>query len=76
MHNVRTLHSAEVADELQRVLGSEVYEVLIKRTIRFADSTLAGKPILIYDSKSEAASAYRALAKEVLHESKETIAAR
>ena len=76
MHNARTLHSTEVADELQRVLGSEVYDVLIKRTIRFADSTLAGKPILMYDSKSDAADAYRDLAKEVLHESKETIHAR
>ncbi len=76
MHNARTLHSTEVADELQRVLGSEVYGVLIKRTIRFADSTLAGKPILIYDSKSDAASAYRALAKEVLHESQAAVSAR
>jgi len=73
MHNARTLHSREVAEELERVLGSEVYGILIKRTIRFADSTLAGVPILIYDSESDAASAYRALAKEVLDECKAAI---
>ena len=73
MHNARTLHSREVAEELERVLGSEVYGILIKRTIRFADSTLAGVPILIYDSASDAASSYRALAKEVLDECETTV---
>ena len=76
MHNAQTLHSREVADELERALGSEVYGVLIKRTIRFADSTLAGVPILMYDSNSDAAEAYRALAKEVLHDSQTTVSSR
>lgn len=76
MHDARTLHSNEVTEELKRVLGRQVYDIVIKRTIRFADSTVAGLPILLYDGASEVAQAYRQLAKEVLHESQKAIAQR
>ncbi|MCL4502370.1 MAG: ParA family protein [Deltaproteobacteria bacterium] len=66
MLDSRTLHSNEVAEELKRVFGDRVYEVIIKRSIKFADSTVAGQPILIYAKHSPGAKAYRSLAKEVL----------
>lgn len=67
MHDARTLHSTEVNEELARALGPEVvYRAIIKRTIRFADSTLAGEPLALFDPKSEGARSYRELTEEVL----------
>jgi len=66
MHDARTAHTKEVVEELERVFGPQVYQPIIKRTIKFADSALAGEPILIYAGRSEGAEAYRQLAKEVL----------
>ena len=66
MHQVRTIHSTDVVEEIKKVFGGKVYDSIIKRTIKFADSSVAGQPLLIYAKKSEAADAYRELAKEVI----------
>ncbi|MBA7529862.1 hypothetical protein ES705_22061 [subsurface metagenome] len=66
MHQVRTIHSTDVVEEIKKVFGGKVYKSIIKRTIKFADSSVAGQPLLIYAKKSEAADAYRELAKEVI----------
>lgn len=42
-----------------------VFPMVIKRTIKFADSTAAGEPILFYAKDSEAAEAYRQVAAAV-----------
>jgi chromosome partitioning protein len=68
MHDPRTTHSSEIVEELERHFGDQVYKTIIKRTIKFADSALAGEPILIYANKSEGADAYRQLAREVLED--------
>jgi len=68
MHDLRTTHTREVVEELERVFKSQIYQTIIKRTIKFADSALAGEPILIYAKRSEGAEAYRQLAKEVLED--------
>ena len=68
MHDPRTTHSSEIVEELERLFGDQVYKTIIKRTIKFADSALAGEPILIYANKSEGADAYRQLAREVLED--------
>ncbi len=65
MHQMRTIHSADVVEEIKKVFGVKVYDSIIKRTIKFADSSVAGEPLLIYAKKSEVAEAYRELAKEV-----------
>jgi chromosome partitioning protein len=39
---------------------------VIRRTVKFSDSTVAGEPITTYASSSAGADAYRQLAKEVL----------
>ena len=39
---------------------------MIRRTVKFSDSTVAGEPITTYASASAGADAYRQLAKEVL----------
>ena len=66
MHQTRTIHSTDVVEEVEKVFGGKVYNSIIKRTIKFADSSVAGEPILIYAKNSEAANAYRELAKEVV----------
>jgi chromosome partitioning protein len=65
MYDRRTLHAQEVVEEIGRVGGDQVLRAIINRTVKFADSTVAGEPILVYAKDSEAAQAYRDLAKEV-----------
>ncbi len=66
MHSSRTVHSTEVVAELKRAFGAQVYETIIKRTIKFAEASRAGKPLLQFARDSEGAQAYRQLAQEVL----------
>ncbi|MBA7493623.1 hypothetical protein ES702_04182 [subsurface metagenome] len=66
MHQTRTIHSTDVVEEIQKIFGSKAYNSIIKRTIKFADSSVAGEPVLNYAKNSEAAIAYRELAKEVI----------
>ena len=70
MHDIRTLHTKEVAEELVQIFPEQIYKTIIKRTIKFADASLAGESILSYAKNSEAAAAYRNLAKEVLKDEK------
>ena len=64
MYEGRTLHEREVLAELQRRFPDQVFAP-IPRSVRFRDSTLAGLPLLSYDSAHPGAAAYRALAHEV-----------
>ena len=66
MHVSRTIHSTEVVAELQRLFGARVYEIVIKRTIKFPEASRAGQPLLRHAQDSEGARAYRQLAQEVL----------
>ncbi|MCX7704764.1 MAG: AAA family ATPase [bacterium] len=76
MHNTRTLHSREVVEELEKVFPQEVFKTIIKRTVKFADAALAGMPIIQYAATSEAAEAYRELAREVIEDAKKTVSQR
>ena len=66
MHDRRTSHTKEIVAELETAFKDQIYQTVIKRTIKFADSTAAGVPILLYSKRSEGAETYRQLAKEVL----------
>ena len=65
MYDGRTLHSREVLDRLVQAWGDKVFHTVIRRTVKFSDSTVAGEPITSYASTSTGADAYRQLAKEV-----------
>jgi chromosome partitioning protein len=65
MYDGRTLHSREVMDRLVQAWGDKVFHTVIRRTVKFSDSTVAGEPITSYASGSAGADAYRQLAKEV-----------
>ena len=54
----------QVADEIKKYFETKVYDIYIPRNIRLAESPSHGKPILLYDSKSKGALAYKALCEE------------
>ena len=56
----------QVSEEIKRYFDSKVYETVIPRNIRLAESPSHGKPILLYDGRSKGAFAYKALAEEFL----------
>jgi chromosome partitioning protein len=66
MFDGRTLHSREVMQRLVEAWGDTVFHTVIRRTIKFSDSTVAGEPITSYASASNGAESYRQLAKEVV----------
>ncbi len=66
MFDGRTLHAREVLQTLVDGWGEDVFHTVIRRTIKFSDSTVAGEPITSYATESPGAQAYRQLAREVL----------
>lgn len=67
MYDSRTLHSREVLERVVTAFGETVFHTVIRRTIKFPETTVAGEPITTYASASGGADAYRMLAREVLH---------
>ncbi|HEX7740108.1 MAG TPA: ParA family protein [Marmoricola sp.] len=65
MFDGRTLHGREVMQRLVEAWGDTVFHTVIRRTVKFSDSTVAGEPITNYASSSPGADSYRQLAKEV-----------
>lgn len=66
MYDGRTLHGREVMERLVQAWGDTVFHTVIRRTVKFSDSTVAGEPITTYAATSAGADSYRLLAKEVL----------
>ena len=66
MYDSRTIHSREVLERVVEAFGEQVFHTVIKRTIKFPETTVAGEPITTYAPSSPGAIAYRTLAKEVL----------
>ena len=66
MYDGRTLHGREVMQRLVQAWGDTVFHTVIRRTVKFSDSTVAGEPITTYAGDSAGAEAYRQLAREVL----------
>ena len=66
-YDSRLLHSREVLDAM-RGKGLPLFDISIRRTVRFAEATLAGESILTYARTNPGALAYRQLA-EIIDES-------
>jgi chromosome partitioning protein len=66
MFDPRTLHSREVLDRVVQAFGETVFHTVIRRTVKFPETTVAGEPITTYATTSPGAEAYRNLAREVL----------
>jgi chromosome partitioning protein len=65
MYDARTVHAREVSDEILKTFGEQVVKPIIKRTVRFAEATVAGLPIIIYQKDAEVSDAYRKLGEEI-----------
>jgi chromosome partitioning protein len=66
MLDSRTVHAKEAVEILEENFGDLVFEARIRKAIKFAEAPVRGSSVLKYDPKGKAASAYRALAEEVL----------
>ncbi|MDR1236696.1 MAG: ParA family protein, partial [Propionibacteriaceae bacterium] len=66
MFDARTVHSREVLERVMQAFGDIVFQTIIRRTIKFPETTVAGEPITSYAPSSPGADAYRSLAREVL----------
>ena len=65
MFDARTKLSDEVAEEIRKHFGSKVCRSIVPRTVRLSEAPSFGQPIILFDSSSRGALAYRELAKEV-----------
>lgn len=62
----RTLHSKEVQERLLEAFQDKMFSTVIKRTVKFPDSTVATRPITEFAPTHDGAQAYRRLAREVI----------
>jgi chromosome partitioning protein len=67
MFDSRTIHGNEAIDILRDSFGDLVFQTVIKKTIKFAEAPVRGASVIAYAPQSDAAEAYRALAREVLN---------
>jgi chromosome partitioning protein len=66
MFDSRTNLANDVVEEVRRFFPDKVFEAVIPRSVRLAEAPSYGIPISIYDPKSTGATAYHALASEIL----------
>jgi chromosome partitioning protein len=66
MYDIRTRLSSQVAEEVKRYFGEKVFNSVIARNVRLAESPSFGKPVLLYDSLSTGSQNYLALAREII----------
>ena len=65
MFDARTRLAEQVESEVREHFGSKVYKTVVPRTVRLSEAPSFGQPIIVFDSTSRGATAYRELAKEV-----------
>jgi chromosome partitioning protein len=65
MHDARTKLADQVVNEVREHFGEKVCKTVVPRTVRLSEAPSFGQPIIVFDSSSRGASAYRNVAKEV-----------
>ncbi len=65
-YDSRTNLARDMLDELREVGDHHVFNTLIRSSVKLGEAPLAGRPITTYAGSSEAAKAYRDLAREVI----------
>jgi chromosome partitioning protein len=63
MYSTGTVHAREVLDEIRSVFQDKVFEVVIHKSIRFAEASVANKAIVDYASQHKGAQAYKQIAR-------------
>ena len=69
MADTRTVITRDVIEAVKEQMGADhkIFDSVIKRSVRFAESAAAGKSVIAYSPRSTGAKAYHALAQEVLN---------
>jgi chromosome partitioning protein len=62
----RTVLAREMLDELRELGDHHVFRSIVRTTVKLGEAPLTGRPITSYAGNSEAARAFRELAKEVV----------
>jgi chromosome partitioning protein len=65
MYDARTRLAEQVAREVREHFGDTVCRTIVPRTVRLSEAPSFGQPVIVFDSSSRGALAYRELAKEV-----------
>ena len=65
MFDSRTKLADAVQSEVREHFGQKVYKTVVPRTVRLSEAPSFGQPIIVFDSTSKGAKAYRRLAREV-----------
>jgi len=63
MYSTGTIHSREVLEEVRSLYGDKVFDIVIHKSIRFAEASVAQKAMIEYASNHKGTGAYRKLAK-------------
>lgn len=66
MYDPRNNLSGAVSEQLMEAFGDRVYRTMIPRNVRVAEAPSYGLPVLMYDPQCQGATAYKALAGEML----------
>jgi chromosome partitioning protein len=68
MADTRTTLTRDILEAVNQQYGAtiHIFKAIVKRSVRFAESAVAGQSILAYDSKSQGAKAYRQVARELV----------
>ncbi|RWZ78559.1 MAG: ParA family protein [Candidatus Microsaccharimonas sossegonensis] len=75
MLDSRTTLSSQVHEEIKRHFPGKVFDITIPRNIRLAEAPSHGVPIGVYDKFSKGSRAYKALAKEVITRTQDSLEA-
>jgi chromosome partitioning protein len=62
----RTLLGRDMLEELREMGDHHIFTNMVKQTVRLGEAPLVGRPVTSYATNSEAARAYRGLAREVI----------
>lgn len=66
MYDSRTNLSGDVVREVKQFFGERVFETIVPRNVRLAETPSFGMPISVYSPESSGAKAYADLAKELM----------
>lgn len=66
MYSTGTVHAREVLEEIRAAFGDKVFDVVIHKSIRFAEASVANRSISEYASNHKGAKAYQKLAKKLV----------
>jgi len=68
MFDGRTRLALDVVNEVRKYFPDQVFQSVIPRSVRLAEAPSYGQPIATYAPESNAAKAYAALVREILHQ--------